>query len=264
MSRKLALITGASSGIGEGFARAYADLDHDLVLVARRRDRLEKLAAELKQKCGVDSQIICADLAEPGAVTKVLMEVEATGRTLDVLVNNAGYTLDGQYTAHAWEEHAKFMRVILDVPLELMHRVLPGMKQRKYGRIINIASIASLFPALPANSLYCAFKAALLKASWAVQAELEGSGVHVTAICPGPTRTEIFEKGGTQEIMDKLPQWVWYTAREMAEMSIQAVERNKSYLLPGVMPKLQVFLLNFRPYVKFFIKSYAKLSAQMS
>src|SRR6185437_4445811 len=150
---------GAPPGIGEAFPRLYARHGHDLVLTARRAERLERLAWELRELHDVDVQIVPADLAEPGAVDRIIAAIEARGRDVDVLINNAGYGLPGAYAATTWSDQQAFLQVLLTAVCEMTHKLLPGMLSRSYGRVINVASVAGLIPGMPGATLYGPTKA---------------------------------------------------------------------------------------------------------
>ena len=144
MHRRLALVTGASAGIGAALARSLAARGYDLALTARRQERLDALADELRLRFGAGSLVIPEDLADPAAPARLLAAVEAAGRDIDVLVNNAGYGLPGVFVETGWQEQADFLQVMLHAPTELTHRLLPGMTERRFGRILNVASLAGL------------------------------------------------------------------------------------------------------------------------
>ena len=143
---KTALVTGASSGIGKAFAELLAAKGYAVVLTARRSDRLEALAAELRQRHGVSTHTIVADLAQPDASQHIAAELASRGLMIDVLVNNAGYGVPGSYVNVPWGDHARFMQVMVTAVLDLTYRLLPGMLDRGWGRIINIASVAGMVP----------------------------------------------------------------------------------------------------------------------
>src|SRR5262245_40596230 len=158
MDRKLALVTGASAGIGAAFARILASHGYDLALTARRTDRLDALGEEIRLRYGVETLTIAADLAEPEAPGQILDHLTAHGRTVDALVNNAGYGLPGGYADTHWSDQAAFVQVMVTAPCELAHRVLGGMQQRRFGRIVNVASLAGLIPGAAGHTLYAASK----------------------------------------------------------------------------------------------------------
>ncbi len=187
MARRLALVTGASAGIGAAFARILASHGYDVALTARRADRLEALAAEIRLRYGVEAYAIPADLADPAGVDTVLAGVEAQGRVIDALINNAGYGLPGAYAETSWADQGKFLQVMLTSVCELSHKVLPGMIERRFGRIVNVASLAGLVPGAAGHTLYAATKGFLVKFSQSLHLENLSTGVHVSALCPGFT-----------------------------------------------------------------------------
>ncbi len=176
---RTALITGASSGIGEAFADAFAASGFDLVITARREDRLRALAARLEQQHGRRVHVIPADLADPGAVERLCGEIAARGIAVDALVNNAGFGVPGAYVKSTWPQHDLFLQVMVVAVAELTHRLLPGMIERRYGRIVNVASLAGLVPPTAGHTLYAASKAFLIRFSEALAQEVEHQGVHV-------------------------------------------------------------------------------------
>ena len=151
--RRLALVTGASAGIGAAYARLLAERGYDLALSARRVERLEALAAELSARWGITALIAPADLAEPGGPQAVLDQIAAHGRVVDVLINNAGYGLTGSYARTRWADQQAFLQVMVTAPCEFAHKVLPGMVERRFGRIVNVASVAGLMPGAAGHTL---------------------------------------------------------------------------------------------------------------
>ncbi|RAK57361.1 SDR family NAD(P)-dependent oxidoreductase [Phenylobacterium deserti] len=234
MERKLALITGASAGLGEAFARLLAGRGYDLALTARRTDRLEALAEALRLRSGVRTLTVGADLAEVDGPARILAHLEQQGRQVDLLVNNAGYGLPGAYADTAWPDQQAFLQVMVTAPCELAHRVLPGMVQRRFGRIINVASLAGLVPGAPGHTLYAASKGFLVKFSQSLHLEAKGQGVHVTALCPGFTYTEFHDVNGTRAQMSgATPSWMWMGADEVATRGYAAVEANRAVCVTG-------------------------------
>jgi short-subunit dehydrogenase len=152
MARRLALVTGASSGIGAAFAREFARRGWDLALVARREDRLKDMAEELKAQFGVDSLVIAADLSKPDAPEAIIKAVSDAGRQVDALVNNAGVGRPGAFVELSWDDQAEFMELMVTSYLKLMHLVAKPMAERGFGRIINIASVSALLPAANAHT----------------------------------------------------------------------------------------------------------------
>lgn len=234
MDRKLALVTGASAGIGAAFARILASHGYDVALTARRAERLEALAAEIRLRHGVATLTVAADLADPEAPGQVLDHLTAHGRTVDALVNNAGYGLAGTYDDTTWADQAAFIQVMVTAPCELAHRVLVGMRERRFGRIVNVASLAGLVPAAAGHTLYAASKAFMIKFSQALHLESVAHGVHVTALCPGFTYTEFHDANGTRELVTSAtPAWLWLGADEVAAAGYEAVEANRGVCVPG-------------------------------
>ena len=234
MDRRLALVTGASAGIGAAFARILASHGYDVALTARRGDRLETLAEEIRMRSGVETLTVAADLAEPDAPAKILERLAAEGRVVDALVNNAGYGLPGAYGETLWRDQAAFLQVMVTAPCELAHRVLGGMQQRRFGRIVNVASLAGLVPGAAGHTLYAASKALMVKFSQSLHLEVAGDGVHVTALCPGFTYTEFHDVNGTRELASSsTPTWLWMGADEVAAAGYEAVEANRPVCVPG-------------------------------
>ena len=236
--RKNVVITGASAGIGAAFARLYAEKGHDLVLTARREDRLREQADRLSQEYGVEVMVVPLDLALPTAPTRLLSRIEEAGKQVDVLINNAGYGLPGTFLNTSWDDQKDFLQVMLHAPTELCHRVLPGMAERKYGRIINVASLAGLTPGSKGHTLYGAVKSALIKLSESLNAETEGTGIHVTALCPGLTYSEFHDVNGQRDRLSNLPQYMWQQADEVVEAAHYAVEVNRAVLVTGSVNKM--------------------------
>jgi short-subunit dehydrogenase len=223
--RRTALITGASSGIGEAFADVFASEGFDLVLTARREARLRSVADRLSGRFGVAAHIIVADLAEPDAPARLCAEIAARGLTIDALVNNAGYGIPGRYTSATWAQQGALLQVMVVGLAELTYRLLPPMVERGYGRIVNVASLAGLVPASAGHTLYAASKAFVVKFSESLSHEVSASGVHVTALCPGFTLSEFHDRTGTRETVSKLPAWMWMDSPTVARQGYDAVMR---------------------------------------
>ncbi len=234
MSGRLALVTGASAGIGAALARVYAAHGYDLALTARREDRLRALADDIRLSHGIEVLIIPADLAQPSAPLAILDEIESHGRAVDALVNNAGYGIAQAYADTAWEQQRDFLQVMVTAPCELAHRVLPGMIDRRFGRIINVASVAGLMAGSPRTGLYGAAKALLLRFSQTLHLEAATAGVHVSALCPGFTYTEFHDVNNTRaQVGEQAPPWIWMGADEVAAAGYEAAEANRPICVPG-------------------------------
>jgi uncharacterized protein len=247
VTRKLALVTGASAGIGAAFANVYAREGYDLAVTARRLDRLEALAAAASKTCGVEVIPIAADLGHAGAVDAILASIAAKGRVVDVLVNNAGYGLPGAWSETDWASQAVVLQVMLTAPLELSHKVLAGMKARRFGRIVNIASLAGFAPGGRGHTTYGAIKSALIKFSQSLHLEMDGTGVHATAVCPGFTYSEFHDVNGSRGRVSLLPAFMWQTAEEVAETGYQASEHNRAVVVTGAANKLIAGLAKMIP-----------------
>ncbi|MFP4520209.1 MAG: SDR family NAD(P)-dependent oxidoreductase [Oceanicaulis sp.] len=252
MARRLCLVTGASSGIGAAFAREFARHGWDLALVARREEKLKDLAEELKAQFGVASLVIAADLAHPGAPQRIVDEIAKTGRRIDGLVNNAGAGQPGGFTDTSWETQAQFLELMATSYLKLMHLVAPGMAERGFGRIVNIASVSALLPSANAHTrysgtLYPGLKSLLIKASEALGLELEGKGVNVTAVAPGYTLSEFHDVNGARATVNALPSYWMLSAKEVAETGYDAVERGVPLRVPGAWYKTLVAIARVLP-----------------
>jgi uncharacterized protein len=233
MSGHLALVTGASSGIGAAFARIYAAHGYDLVLTARREDRLAALADEIRLAHGVEALVLPADLADPAAPAALIAEIAAHGRPIDALVNNAGYGIPEPFAESRWEDQAAFLQVMVTAPCELAHRALTGMVEQRFGRIVNVASVSGLLAGSPGAGLYSAVKAMLIRFSETLHVELQGTGVHVSALCPGLTWSEFHDANGTRESLAGAPPWLWMGADEVAACGYEAGEANRPICVPG-------------------------------
>ena len=246
-ARKLVLITGASAGLGAAFARAYAARGYDLALVARRVDRLDALAAELTAAHGIEAFSIGADLAVYEIEKMVLDAVAARGRVVDVLVNNAGFSIPQSFAAVPWSQQQSFLMTLVVSACGLAHGVLPGMVERGDGAIINVASLAGFSPGMAGHTLYPAAKSLAIKFSESLACEYRAKGVRVTALCPGFTRTEFALANGTQAVMDASPRMFFQLAEPVIETAIRANERAKVVVIPGWHNKVAAFLLRHLP-----------------
>jgi short-subunit dehydrogenase len=226
-----ALITGASSGIGAALAREYARRGRPVLLTARRVDKLEELARELSTR--VRCEFLACDLAEPGAARHLLAETQRRDWPVEVLVNNAGYGLPGSYLSQPWEEHARFLQVMVTAVCELGHRFLPPMLERGRGAILNVASLAGHVPGSAGHTLYAASKAFMIKFSQSLALENAGRGIRVCALCPGFTYSEFHDVTGTRDQVSKMPRWMWMEAERVASEGIDALERGEVVHVTG-------------------------------
>ena len=227
------IVTGASAGIGAALAREYASRGWNIVATARRSERLAALKSEIESAHGVAVHTVSADLFESGAVDAILADVAAAGLQVDGVINNAGYGHPGLYLDSPWEDHARFNRLMVDVPCEMTHKVLGGMRERGFGRIMQVASLAGHMPGSRGHTLYAAVKAYLIKFSESLNAEMSGTGVHVSALCPGFTITEFHDVNGTRAGIDALPGYMKMSAEDCARLGADALERNEDVFISG-------------------------------
>jgi short-subunit dehydrogenase len=231
---KTALITGASAGIGRDLARVFAREGFDLVLVARREDRLREVQRALEAAHGIRVTVLVADLALPEAPKAIFDATEGRGQRIDVLVNNAGYTLPGAYTAVPWQKQEALIRVLVTSVAELCHRFLPLMLARGHGRVMNVASLAGLLPGAPGGTLYAGAKSFVVKMTESIAAEIAGKNVSVLALCPGFTMSEFHDVAGTREKVSAMPKWMWMDGPTVAEEGYRALMRGDVVFVNGV------------------------------
>ena len=240
VSKGTAFVTGASSGIGEEFARQLAAWGYDLVLVARREERLQSLAEELQAKYGVKAGILFADLTRPQGIRQVETAIKDCP-SLQVLVNNAGFGLIGEFSQVETERHLEMISVHVLAPVAFCRAALPGMLAHRQGAIINVSSISAFMP-LGGNVTYSATKAYLVTFTQTLAYELKGTGVRVQALCPGFTHTgfhstpEFLQGGGLKGI----PEFMWMAAPEVVRQSLQALGRRRVVFIPGFKNRLVV------------------------
>ena len=244
---KQALVTGASAGIGVALARVLARRGYYLVLTARREDRLQALARELRADHNVQVHVRPADLADPETPANLVAGISRDGLPIDVLINNAGYGLAGRFRDTSWPEQRAFLQVLVHAPCELSQLLLPEMQARHYGRIMNVASVAGLIPGSMSHSLYGAAKAFLISFSQSLHAENIESGVHVSALCPGLTYSEFHDVNGSRETMRRVPKFLWLDPVHVAEEGYAALEANQVLCVPGLQYKALTALVRLLP-----------------
>jgi uncharacterized protein len=226
-----ALVTGASSGIGRELARGLAGRGHGVTLVARREERLEALAEELRARHGVRVEVLADDLSDAGACDRILSHLDDLGLEVDVLANNAGFGIYSAFAASDPHRELEQIDVLVRAVVHFNAHVLPRMVERGRGAIINVSSTAGFQP-LPGNGTYAACKAFVLWHSEALSSEVKGTGVTVTAVCPGPVRTE-FQETSEPLFSERLPGFVWTTAERVARDALRAVEEGRRTVIPG-------------------------------
>jgi short-subunit dehydrogenase len=224
-----ALVTGASSGIGEAIARQLASRGHGLTLVARREDRLWELASDLAEKHGVHAGVIAADLGDPAERHRLASQIAEAGLQVEVLVNNAGFGGTGDR-----ERLVAMVELNCVALLDLQERYLGPMVDRGRGAVINVASTAAFQP-LPGTATYAATKAFVLSLSEATHEELKGTGVTMTAVCPGPVRTEFMAVAGIEGAEDQVPGLFWMSADDVAKAAVDAADKGKRAIVPGLL-----------------------------
>jgi len=246
-SRRTALVTGASAGIGVAFADVFAANGFNLIITARREARLQSVAADLRDRHGVDVHVLTVDHADPSSAARLCDELQRRGLVVDALVNNAGYGVPGLYNAVPWQVHEDFLRVMVAGVCELTYRLLPGMIERGYGRIVNVASLAGLVPAPAGHTLYGASKAFVIKFSEALSHEGRPHGVHVTALCPGFTLSEFHDVTGTREQMRGMPAWMWLDAATVAQQGYDAVMAGETIYITGRVNRAVALAVRYVP-----------------
>jgi uncharacterized protein len=232
--RGTALVTGASSGIGAALATELAFRGHAVTLVARREERLQALATELTAEHPADAEVIACDLAEPGERSGLVAELERRGRSIEVLVNNAGFGSRGDFVTSDTERMLRMVRVNIEAMVDLTGRLLPAMVSRGRGAVINVASTAAFQP-LPGSAVYAASKAFVLSFSESLRTEVRGRGVTVTALCPGLVRTEFAEVAGWGDVESRTPDVLWASPRDIAREAVDGAARGKRVVVPGLL-----------------------------
>jgi len=239
----VALVTGASSGIGAAFARRLAAAGSDLVVVARRRDRLEAMATELATAHDVQVETLVADLSNPVQLATVEARLQDGARPVDLLVNNAGTGGHGTYSSLPVDDVEAMVRLNLLAPARLTSAALPGMVARGAGGIVNVSSISGEQP-IPFVATYAATKAFLTSLSESLHDELRGTGVAVTAVLPGFTRSEFHDRA---DMGRSIPRLLWMTSDAIAEAALAAVSRGQAVCIPGFGYRLLVGLSRHAP-----------------
>jgi short-subunit dehydrogenase len=237
--QKVALVTGASAGLGAEFARRLSKRGFRLVLVARRKERLEQLASELG-----NARAVAIDLSKTGAAAKLMADIAAAGETVDLLVNNAGFGLIGRFAEREPERLREMIDLNCGALSELCRAVAPAMVERRSGRILNVASTAAFQPG-PKMAVYFATKAFVLSLSEALHEELKPHGIAVSCLCPGPTRTEFGDVAGFggNGLFDR----VAMDAPAVVEAGLAGLDRNRAVIVTGWLNKLGAASTRFAP-----------------
>jgi short-subunit dehydrogenase len=242
--RKIALVTGASSGIGAELARIHAEHGGDLVIVARRQDRLESLKTELEAAHGVTVHVLPKDLTQAEAPKQIYDEVRSLGVTVDYLVNNAGFGYRGFFHKQDWATNEAMIKLNILALAALTRLFVPDMVARHSGRILNLGSMAGFLPG-PLNAVYYASKAFVISFSEAIANELRHTGVTVTVLCPGPTQSEFTR---IAQMSDVNLTRTMASTRRVAEAGYEAMLRGKTVIVPGLANKITIHgLLRLSP-----------------
>lgn len=227
-----ALITGASSGIGEEFAKQLAAKKTDLILVARSQDKLEALASKLQQQHSIEAEVIVQDLTAPAAGKTVFESIQQRGLTVDLLINNAGFGDYGDFSDRPLSKQLAMIQLNVMVLTELTGLFLPLMKQRGHGAIINLSSIAGFQP-LPYMSVYAATKAFVLSFTEALWAENKDSGVRILAVCPGPTESAFFERADFPDSLPEIQKNLMTPTKNVVADALKALDKKQSNIVTG-------------------------------
>jgi uncharacterized protein len=240
----MALVTGASVGIGRDLAFLLAQNRHDLVITARNQTQLESLAGELRSRFSVRVEVIVQDLAQPQAADAILAEVSARDLAIDILINNAGFGGNGRFDQEDPDEILRMLQVNVVALTQLTRLFLPAMVERGRGRVMNVASTAAFLPG-PLMAVYYASKAYVLSFSEAIASELKRTGVSVTALCPGPTNTEFQKRAGIEN--SKLFQINAADSMSVARAAYRAMMAGRTVAITGLANKLMVQALRLAP-----------------
>ncbi len=240
-----ALVTGASSGIGTEFARQLAQAGHGVALVARREERLQELAGELSSRHGVRADAFPCDLTDADARAALPGRIADAGLRVDVLVNNAGFATGGPFHESDLEDELRQVRLLCETNVELTRRFLPEMVERGQGAVVIVASTAGIQP-LPHSAGYSAAKAHALALAEAIHQEVRRHGVHVTALCPPPVHTELFEK--TDHPVERVPRIAWLHPDEVVRIGLDGARRNKRVVVPKPLARIQAVISRHAPH----------------
>ncbi len=248
--RPLALITGASSGIGETYARILARQGYDLIVVARRADRLTALKTQLETKYAIQVEVFTADLLQDADIAKLEQRLR-NAQNLTMLINNAGFDQLGDFADVPLEKHLGMLKVHLEATIRLCHAALPAMRQHRQGSIINVSSLAGVVP-LPKNSLYSATKAGMVVLSEIMASEEKHYNIAVQVLCPGYTYTEIFDTVGFASFDVKVvPRFLWMSSEDVVNESLARLRPGQALVIPGWMNRVVYWSHKYNPIGKY-------------
>ncbi len=246
-----ALVTGASSGIGAEIARELAERGHGVILVARRKDRLDELARELHSAHGVRAETLGCDLSKPASRDRLAGRVQSLGLDVDILINNAGFATGGAFADADPARELEQVRVLVEAVVALTSAFLPDMVKRRRGAILNVASTAGMQP-LPYSAGYSAAKAYVLNFSEALHQEVRGQGVTVTALAPGPVETEFWDQAGWQvggkSFEKAFPSPAKPSARDVARAGIEGLAAGRRVVVPGLPMRAGMLAARYVPH----------------
>ncbi len=235
--RTTAVVTGASSGIGAALALQLAERGHHVTVVARRADRLEELADRVRAQHGTGVRVLACDLADPAERAGLVAALDDGRRQVSVLANNAGFATGGHFARTDVDREVEQVRVLVEAVVHLTGALVPSMVARHRGAILNVASTAGFQP-LPWSAGYAAAKAHTLAFSEALHHELGHSGITVTALCPGPVRTEFWQVAGDQPIKRAMPRPMWVATEDVAAAGLRGLEKGRRVVVPGAAVRL--------------------------
>lgn len=242
------LVTGASSGIGSELARELARRGHGLTLFARRADRLEALASDLRSAHKVRVEVIAGDVTDSAQRAELAPAIEERGLSVAVLVNNAGFSTTGPVQRSDHEREVAMIRTDVEAVADLCSILVPKMVERGSGSVLNVASTAAFQP-LPGQAGYGACKAFVLSYGQAIRAELRGTGVSVTTLCPGPVKTEFIETAGfdASEVEKTMPKIMWMSPAQVASAAIDGLDRGRPVVIPGATNRVAAYIAYMTP-----------------
>ena len=242
---KTVLITGASSGLGKDFAILFAEKGYDLVLTARRKKNLEEIRNNLINQFGIKAYIISRDLSDLKSTEEIYNFCEENKIQINVLVNNAGYGLKDSFEKISLKDHIDFINVLSTSAIALTRLFLPGMIKRKFGRIINVSSVAAFAPFTNSGGMYIATKLMLLKFSEMIHNEYKNNNIFSCSVCPGFTHTEFHNE--MKEFKSSIPSFMWMESRTVVEQAYEASMSGKKIIINGWRYKILVFFMKITP-----------------
>ena len=254
--RPIAVVTGASAGLGATYARKLAERGFDLIVVARRQERLDELKDELEGQFGISVEPVVTDLADEETVARLATELGVRDN-IELLVNNAGFGVQGTFHQADLDKNLAMIRVHVLATVSLTHAVLPQMVARNRGAVVNVSSLASFLTA-PGAVSYCATKAYLNSFSKSVQAELQGTAVRIQALCPGFTYTEFHDVPDAKMDRSTIPRFMWMQADSVVEISLRSLKRGKVLCIPGLVNRILAWVMRSHLFDPFIRRAYGK------